>query len=112
TGVTKVTCGFAIRFRKHGMTTIELGPMSLFQRHRWLAAAAGITLAFAAVSVLAHRGAGLTAFADLAGLALMLAAGAITLANVLIRPGPERSFWALMATGFMLWASNQAAWAY
>jgi signal transduction histidine kinase len=86
--------------------------MSLFQRHRWLAAAAGITLAFAAVSVLAHRGAGLTAFADLAGLALMLAAGAITLANVLVRPGPERSFWALMATGFMLWASNQAAWAY
>jgi signal transduction histidine kinase len=86
--------------------------MSLFQRHRWLAAAAGITLAFAAVSALAHRGAGLTAFADLAGLALMLAAGAITLANVLVRPGPERSFWALMATGFMLWASNQAAWAY
>jgi signal transduction histidine kinase len=86
--------------------------MSLFQRHRWFAAAAGITLAFTAVSVLVQRSAGLTAFADLAGLALMLAASGITLGNLLVRPAQERSFWALMAIGFSLWACNQAAWAY
>src|SRR5215467_6039420 len=85
--------------------------MSLFQRHRWFVAAAGITLAFAAVSLTAHKSAGLTAFADLAGLAIMLAAAAITLANTIARPPQERSFWALMTLGFSLWASNQAAWA-
>ncbi|MGA8345951.1 MAG: ATP-binding protein [Candidatus Sulfotelmatobacter sp.] len=86
--------------------------MSLFQRHRWFAAAAGITLAFAGVSVLAHKSEGLTAFADLAGLALMLVAAAIALGNALARPGQERSFWTLMALGFSLWACNQAAWTY
>ncbi|HET6179976.1 MAG TPA: HAMP domain-containing sensor histidine kinase [Candidatus Sulfotelmatobacter sp.] len=85
--------------------------MGLFQRHRWFVAAAGITLAFGAVSLTAHKSAGLTAFADLAGLAMMLAAAAITLANAITRPPQERSFWALMTLGFSLWASNQAAWA-
>jgi signal transduction histidine kinase len=84
--------------------------MSLLQRYRWFAAAAGITLAFAGVSLFAHRGVALTAFADLAGLALMLAATGITLANALTRPGQERSFWVLMTLGFSLWSSNQAAW--
>jgi signal transduction histidine kinase len=86
--------------------------MSLFERHRWFAAAAGITLAFAGVSLIAHNSAGLTAFSDLGGLALMLVAAAIALRNALARPGQERSFWALMALGFSLWACNQAAWTY
>ncbi|HEY4766375.1 MAG TPA: HAMP domain-containing sensor histidine kinase [Candidatus Sulfotelmatobacter sp.] len=86
--------------------------MSLFARHRWFAAAAGITLAFAGVSLIAHKGTGLTAFSDLGGLALMLVAAAIALGNALARPGQERSFWALMALGFSLWACNQAAWTY
>jgi len=86
--------------------------MSLFERHRWFAAAAGITLAFAGVSVIAHKSAGLTAFSDLGGLALMLAAAAIALRNARARPGQERSFWELMALGFSLWACNQAAWTY
>jgi signal transduction histidine kinase len=86
--------------------------MGLLSRHRWFVVAAGITLAFAAVSLTAHKSAGLTAFADLAGLALMLAAGGITLANTLTRPRHERSFWALMTLGFALWTSNQAAWTY
>jgi len=38
-------------------------------------------------------------------------AAAIALANALSRPGMERSFWALLAFGFSLWAFNQAAWA-
>jgi signal transduction histidine kinase len=85
--------------------------MNLFQRHRWFVAAAGITLAFAVVSLIAHKSDGLTAFADIAGLAVMLAAGGITLANAVTRPSQERSFWALMTLGFFLWAANQAAWA-
>jgi signal transduction histidine kinase/uncharacterized membrane protein HdeD (DUF308 family) len=84
--------------------------MSLFQRHRWFVAAAGITLAFAAVSLFAHKSDALTAFADFTGLILMLVAGGITLANALTRPRQERSFWGLMTLGFALWLTNQAAW--
>jgi signal transduction histidine kinase/uncharacterized membrane protein HdeD (DUF308 family) len=86
--------------------------MSLFQRHRWFAAAAGIILVFAGVSVFARPSYGLTAFSDFTGLALILAATAITLTNALTRPGQERSFWALMALGFSLWACNGAAGTY
>ncbi len=86
--------------------------MSLFQRYRWFVAAAGITLAFASVSAIAPQGAALTAVSDLLGLSLTLAAAAATLINAFNRPRSERSFWALMALGFALWASNQAAAAY
>jgi signal transduction histidine kinase len=86
--------------------------MGLLQRHRWFVAAAGITLACAVVSLTAHPGRGLTAFGDLAGLAIMLAAAVATLANALRRPAEERSFWALMTLGFALWACNQWDWAY
>jgi signal transduction histidine kinase len=86
--------------------------MSLFRRYRWFVAAAGITLAFTVVSLIAHRSDALTAFSDLTGLALMLAATGATLANALTRPKQERSFWALMTLGFGLWVTNQAAWTY
>jgi signal transduction histidine kinase len=86
--------------------------MGLFQRHRWFVAAAGVTLAFAAVCLAWHRGYGLTAFADLAPLVLMLACVGIALYNALTRPAQERSFWLLMSLGFSLWASNQGAWSY
>lgn len=86
--------------------------MSLFPRHRWFVAAGGMTAAFAAVSLLAPRGPGLTAFADLLGLCLLICATAILLANAVIRPGAERTFWALMSFGFALWTFNQGAWSY
>jgi signal transduction histidine kinase len=86
--------------------------MSLFQRHRWFVAAGGITAAFAAVSLLAPRSQGLTAFADISGLCLMLGGASILVFNAIRRPGAERMFWALMAVGFALWAFNQAAWTY
>src|SRR5450631_1614358 len=86
--------------------------MSLFQRHRWFAAAAGITLAFAGVSAVAHASAGLAGFADVVGLALMLATAGIALANGLNRPPRERGFWALLTFGFSLWATTQSAWTY
>ncbi len=86
--------------------------MNLFQRHRWFIAAGGITLFFAVVSFTAHRGQGLTTFADVIGLVLMLAGGAVTLANTFQRPRQERSFWALMTLAFALWITNQSAWTY
>lgn len=86
--------------------------MSLFQRHRWFAAAAGITLAFAGVSLFAHKSAGLTAFSDFTGMALMLLATGIALGNALTRPKHERNFWGLMTLGFSLWVLNQADWIY
>jgi signal transduction histidine kinase len=86
--------------------------MGLFQRQRWFIAAAGVTLAFAGVCLFSHRSVALTAFADLAGLVLMLAAVAIVLYNSLTRPAQERSFWLLMTLAFSLWTSNQAAWCY
>src|SRR5579859_683607 len=84
--------------------------MSLLQRHRWFLAAAGITLLVAGVCVSGHKSPALTAFADLTGLFLMLAGVAITIANAWTRPPQERSFWILMALGYLLWVSNQSAW--
>jgi signal transduction histidine kinase len=86
--------------------------MSLFQRHRWFVAAAGITLAYAVVSVTAHPGLGLATFADLVVFCLMLVAASVTFANAFRRPHQERSFWAMLTLGFSLWACNQAAWIY
>lgn len=85
--------------------------MGLIRRHRWFFAAAGITLAFAAVCLSAGKPSPtLTAFSDLTGLAVMLVALAVCAANALSRPRPERSFWAMMVLGFVLWMSNQVAW--
>src|SRR5579863_694413 len=85
--------------------------MSPLRRHRWFIAAAGITLAFAGVCLVSPRSAGLNVFSDLYGLILMLIALGVSLANARTQPGKQRSFWFLMAAGFVLWASNQAAWA-
>lgn len=86
--------------------------MSLLRRNRWFAAAAGITLAFAIVSLAARPSFGLTVFADLCGWAVMLGIPAIVACNAFTRPREERSFWTLMSLGFSLWACNQAAWCY
>jgi signal transduction histidine kinase len=85
--------------------------MGLVRRHRWFFAAAGITLAFAVVCLTARRPSpALTAFADLAGLAVMLVALGVCAANALQRSRSERSFWALMVFAFLLWTTNQFAW--
>lgn len=86
--------------------------MGLLRRHRWFVAAAGITLAFAGVSLTAHRSLALTAFADLFGLALLLATAAALVVNAIQGPRQERSFWSLLAFGYALWVSNQIAWCY
>jgi signal transduction histidine kinase len=86
--------------------------MSLLQRYRWFVAAGGIAAAFAAVSLLTPHSQGLTAFADIFGLCLMLGGAHVLLFNAIAKPGAERMFWALMAVGFAFWAFNQAAWTY
>ncbi|HTW30623.1 MAG TPA: HAMP domain-containing sensor histidine kinase [Candidatus Sulfotelmatobacter sp.] len=86
--------------------------MTPFRRYRWFFAAAGFTLAFAVVSFTAHKSYVLAAFGDLAGLFVMLIAAAVALVNSRNRPPSERSFWALMTLGFLLWVTNQTAWSY
>jgi signal transduction histidine kinase len=86
--------------------------MSLVQRHRWFVAATGITLVFAVVSLTAHQNPGLTAFADIGGLLVMLLGVGVMLAAAMGSRGPERSFWSLMTLGLALWACNQGSWAY
>ena len=84
--------------------------MGLLRRHRWFAAAAGFTLVFALVCLGAHQSPGLTFFGDLWGLAAMLAGLVVCALNIKSRPREECSFWVLLALGFILWATNQAAW--
>jgi len=84
--------------------------MGFVRRHRWFVAAAGITLAFAGVSLSSHRGPALNTIGDLVGLILMLAALASSISNAAHCPKQERSFWILLALGFTLWIANQAAW--
>ncbi len=86
--------------------------MSLFQRHRWFAAAAGITLAFAVVSLTVPRGPVLTAISDIGYELIILGAGAVMLANARSTEGADRRFWALMASGFVLWACHQFGYVY
>jgi signal transduction histidine kinase len=86
--------------------------MSLFGRNRWFALAGGITLAFAVVSITVPPGAVLTAISDIGYLLLTLAIGVAMLANARGTRGANRRFWALMGSGCLLWAFNQAGWAY
>jgi signal transduction histidine kinase len=86
--------------------------MGLLRRYRWFVAAAGITLAFATVSLLSHQSLALTSFGDLAVLTVMVLAAAAAFSNVSRSPVQERSFWTLMSLGLLLWACNQGAWSY
>ncbi len=76
--------------------------MGLLRRHRWFIAAAGFTLVFAVVCLIAPKGPGLTLFGDLWGLVAMLAGLAVCALNVRTRPRQERSFWVL----FVAWTPS------
>jgi signal transduction histidine kinase len=86
--------------------------MSLFRQHRWFALAGAMTLAFAVVSLTVPRGPVLAAIFDVAYLLLTLAVGGAMLANAWSTQGANRRFWALMGSGCILWACNEAAWVY
>jgi len=84
--------------------------MSLFQRHRWFTAAAGITSAFALVSLTMPRGHALTAISDITYLLLILAMSVIMLANARSARGANRLFWALLGSGCVLWTFHQSGY--
>jgi signal transduction histidine kinase len=86
--------------------------MSPFQRHRWFVRAGIVTLVFAAASLAMPRGGALTALADVGYLVLTLTIGVGVLVNAYVARGASRRFWALMGSGYILWACNQAGWAY
>jgi signal transduction histidine kinase len=86
--------------------------MSLLQRYRWFALAGAVTLAFGATSLVLPRGPTLTAIFDVGYLLLILTVGVTMLANAWSEQGANRSFWALMGSGCILWASHQAGWVY
>lgn len=86
--------------------------MSLLRRNVWFVVAAGITLAYALVSLTSHPGFTLAMSADVFGFVTMLAVSGFMFANAASRSSVERMFWALMGAGFFLWALNQGAWVY
>jgi len=86
--------------------------MGLFGRYRWFVLACGITLAFGVVSLALPNGPVLTAVFDVGYLFLMLGAGVAMLATAWSAQGANRRFWALMGSGCILWAGDQAAWVY
>ena len=84
----------------------------MYNRHPWFVLAGEMTLAFAVVSLTVPRGPALAAIFDAGYLLLTLAAGGVMLANAWSTQGANRRFWALMGSGCILWACNQAAWVY
>jgi len=86
--------------------------MGLLGRNRWFALAGAIALAFAVVSLTIPRGPGLTAIIDFGYLFVTLAVGVAMLMNAWSARGVDRRFWALMGSGYLLWACNQAGWVY
>jgi signal transduction histidine kinase len=69
------------------------------------------TFAVAAIACFAPRGPALTAFGDIFGLILLLAASAAMLHNAITQPR-ARAFWALLGVGCFLWSINQACWTW
>jgi len=86
--------------------------MSLFGSNRWFVLAGGMTLGFALVSATVPRGPLRTGIFDVGYLLLTLVIAVTMLAKAWSEQGANRRFWALMGSGCLLWACNQAAWVY
>jgi signal transduction histidine kinase len=87
-------------------------PMNWFVRYRWFALASGITLAFAALSVTVRPGLALTAITDIGYLFLTLVSTVAMLIMAGRAQGADRRFWALMASGCILWLPSHVGWVY
>ena len=86
--------------------------MSFLQKW-WASGTAVLLLGYGAMSLVMPRGRlPLTATSDFVGLALLLLASALMLANALRNTGQARTFWALMAAGCFMWSISQGGWAY
>ena len=91
---------------------------------RWPIALFGVLLVYVVVTrIYFHRVSGppevqapqdpfLVAFADITQFVLMLAPGLVAARKAVRSQARARAFWALMATGFVTWASAQAGWVY
>ncbi len=91
---------------------------------RWPLALFGVLAAYSAVTLFYfHRASGspevhppenlfLVAFADITQFVLMLAPGLVAIRKSLRSQARPRAFWALMAAGFLTWATAQAGWVY
>jgi signal transduction histidine kinase len=86
--------------------------MSPLRRYRWFVRAGAVTAVFALASLALSRTAALIALVDLGYLAITLAIIVALLMNACVAQGAGRRFWGLMASGYILWACNQTAWAY
>jgi signal transduction histidine kinase len=86
--------------------------MRLPTRNRWFFVAGAVTLAFATALAVLPRGPVLTAFDDSADFLLTVAVGVVMFRNAAMSRGASRGFWALMASGCVLWAANLAGWTY
>ena len=84
----------------------------MFRRNRWFAAAGVVTLAYAGLCAMMPRGQFLTTLTDVGYLLIIIAICGTTLVNAAQAQGAIRRFWALMASGYILWAANQVAWTY
>ena len=65
-----------------------------------------------AVSILAPRGFGLTAFGDILQNLILLGAGVAFFLNVRNTTGKARLFWSLMGLGLAMWLFSQVMWTY
>ncbi len=91
---------------------------------RWLFALFGALLAYVAVTIVySHSENGpplaqppgnefLVAFADISQFILILVPGLLAIRKSLRSHARARAFWALMAVGFLTWATAQAGWIY
>jgi signal transduction histidine kinase len=83
-----------------------------FRQNWWLAVSAFLVGLCATVSLTTPRGVGLYSFGDITALVLVGLAAAVMVVNAARTRGQTRVFWALMATGCLLWTTNQAMWTF
>ena len=83
-----------------------------FRQHWWLAISAVLVVLCTAVSLSLPRGVDLYSFGDITALVLIGLSAAVMVANAVRNRGQTRVFWALMATGCLMWMANQALWTF
>lgn len=82
-----------------------------FRRHWWIFCSAALILGYTTLVLSFPKNSpALTTIGDFITLLLMVLAVAAAAANAVRERGQTRVFWALLATGYLLWAVNQGLW--
>jgi diguanylate cyclase (GGDEF)-like protein len=79
---------------------------------RWTGIVCAVVCVHVAVSLLAPRGQGLTAFGDLTQFVLLLCATLAILSNIRTSYKRAKLFWSLMAVGCGMWLCTHVLWTY